>query len=330
VLFRSVLKGDGFGFTGSAKLDKTYNLVSADVDNLSLQKGDSLAIKLTRGRSGYGINARGSSFDVRGLINHFRDSYDKSGGFPDLALDAKIDHVVGFNNEVIDGTVLNLVSVGGVTQKVSFSGSLGGSQVSLDYAVAQKGITLNGQASDLGQLLSFTDIYTRVVGGTLSLTGQSEGTGPLMGALEFDNFDVRNEPAIQQALTNSTTTPDPSTVSTGSVHFGKMLANFQAADRAVAIEDAVLKGPLLGADFAGRYDARTTTITITGTYIPLYAINNLFGQIPIIGLIAGAGPREGLIGVTFKIDGPIDEPHVFINPLSAVAPGIFRKIFDFQ
>ena len=34
--------------------------------------------------------------------------------------------------------------------------------------------------------------------------------------------------------------------------------------------------------------------------------------------------------MTFKIDGPIGQPQVFFNPLSAVAPGIFRKIFEFQ
>ena len=109
-----------------------------------------------------------------------------------------------------------------------------------------------------------------------------------------------------------------------------MLAHFRAADRALAIEDAVLRGPQLGASFSGRYDARTTDVTVIGTYIPLFPLNNLFGQIPIIGLALGAGPREGLIGVTFKVEGPVSEPHVFINPLSAVAPGIFRKIFDFQ
>jgi Protein of unknown function len=322
------LKGDGFGLTGSAKLDKGYNLISADIDHLSLRKGDTLAIKLTRGRAGYGINARGSSFDIRGLIDHFRNSYERSGGFPDLALDAKIDHIVGFNNEVMDNVSLNLVSIGGVTQQVSLSGALGASDVSLEYAVGANGITLDGKSNDLGQLLSFTGIYARVSSGTVSLTGQSEGTGPLVGTLEFDNFDVLDEPAIQQALGNSTSDQQP--VGTGRVHFTKMAANFQAADRAVAIEDAVLRGPQLGAAFAGRYDARTASVTITGTYIPLYPINNFFGQIPIIGIIAGAGPREGLIGVTFKIDGPMAQPHVFINPLSAVAPGIFRKIFDFQ
>src|SRR5262249_23502015 len=166
--------GDGFGFTGSAKLDKGYNLISADIDHMSLRKGDSIAIKLIRGRAGYGINARGSSFDLRGLMVHFRDKYEQSGGFPHLALDPKIDHVVGFNNEVINNVSLSLVSVGGVTQKVSFIGTLADSQVGVDYIVSPKGITLNGQATDLGRFLRFTDLYQRVNGGALTITGQAD------------------------------------------------------------------------------------------------------------------------------------------------------------
>ncbi|MEJ0098137.1 MAG: hypothetical protein WDM84_09820 [Bauldia sp.] len=49
----------------------------------------------------------------------------------------------------------------------------------------------------------------------------------------------------------------------------------------------------------------------------------------MLGLALGGGASEGLIGVTFKIQGPITQPEVFFNPLSAVTPGIFRKIFEF-
>ena len=49
----------------------------------------------------------------------------------------------------------------------------------------------------------------------------------------------------------------------------------------------------------------------------------------------GAGGGEGggdggLIGVTFKLEGDADSPGVQINPLSAIAPGIFRSIFEFR
>jgi hypothetical protein len=65
-----------------------------------------------------------------------------------------------------------------------------------------------------------------------------------------------------------------------------------------------------------------------GTFVPLYGINNMFGQIPIVGLFLG-GSNEGLIGVTYEVVGPPDAPVLRVNPISAVAPGLLRKFFEF-
>ncbi len=326
-----VLKGDGFGLTGSAKLDSGFNLISADIDNLSLRKGDSLSLRLTRGKSGYGISARGAAFDLRGLIAHVRDRNEQAGGFPDIAIDARIDKLIGYNQEVISGASLTMVSVGGETQKVSFAGAMGGNKIALDYSVTANGTTLSGNAADGGRLLRFVDLYTRINGGVVVLNGQAGARGPIVGSMEIDNFDVINEPAMERVGVGKNAPGgardgfDP-----GRVHFDRMVARFNKTTRAVVIEEALLRGAAIGATFAGRYDLKDAAISLAGTYLPAYAFNNLFSRIPIVGLIAGGGFREGLIGVTFKIEGPIAEPRVFFNPLSAVAPGIFRKIFEFQ
>jgi hypothetical protein len=325
-----VLKGDGFGFTGSARLDSSSNLISADIENLMLRKGDSIAIRLTRGKSGYAISARGSSFDLRGLIAQVRDRNEQAGGFPDVAVDAKIDRLVGYNQEVITNAALNLVSIGGETQKISFSGNMSGSDISLDYAIGTNGTRLNGSADDGGRLLRFVDIYGRIAGGKVSLQGQGGRTGPMVGAMEIDDFDVIDEPAMARVGVGKNAPGggadgfDP-----GRVHFDRMVARFNKTSRALVIEEALLRGAAIGATFSGRYDVPSASISITGTYLPAYALNNLFSRLPVIGVLAGGGTREGLIGVTFKIEGPIAEPRVFFNPLSAVAPGIFRKIFEF-
>ena len=94
-----VLEGDGFGFSGSARLDESYNLVSADIGRMSLRPDDSISMKLTRGSTGYAITARGSSFDLRGVRSHVRDRNSQAGGFPDIAVDARIDRIIGFNGE---------------------------------------------------------------------------------------------------------------------------------------------------------------------------------------------------------------------------------------
>ncbi len=56
----------------------------------------------------------------------------------------------------------------------------------------------------------------------------------------------------------------------------------------------------------------------------------MFSHIPIIGLALGGGNNEGLFGLTFQVAGPTDHVTMQVNPLSAIAPGIFRKIFQFQ
>jgi hypothetical protein len=55
----------------------------------------------------------------------------------------------------------------------------------------------------------------------------------------------------------------------------------------------------------------------------------MFGQIPIVGLFLGGGSDEGLIGVTYEIVGTPSAPVLNVNPMSAMAPGVLRKIFDF-
>ena len=54
----------------------------------------------------------------------------------------------------------------------------------------------------------------------------------------------------------------------------------------------------------------------------------MFGQIPIVGLFLG-GSNEGLLGVTYEVVGPPGAPVLRVNPISAVAPGLLRKFFEF-
>jgi hypothetical protein len=177
------------------------------------------------------------------------------------------------------------------------------------------------------------DIYTRMSGGELRLVGRRNGpTGPLVGTFELADFEIINEPAMQKVVETKTSGPNPvpTGFNAGRVHFLRAVANFSKNGQTIAVSDALLRGPAVGATFGGRLDLTTSRIAITGTYLPAYQLNNFFGKIPILGLAFGGGASGGLIGVTFKVDGTLSQPRLFINPLSAVAPGIFRKIFEFQ
>jgi hypothetical protein len=56
----------------------------------------------------------------------------------------------------------------------------------------------------------------------------------------------------------------------------------------------------------------------------------MFGQIPFFGLLLGGGSNEGLIGVTYEVVGTPGQPVMRVNPISAIFPGVTRKIMEFN
>ena len=45
---------------------------------------------------------------------------------------------------------------------------------------------------------------------------------------------------------------------------------------------------------------------------------------------SGNGRDRGLIGITFRLTGKTSSPLLEVNPLSVIAPGVFRSIFEFR
>ena len=94
------------------------------------------------------------------------------------------------------------------------------------------------------------------------------------------------------------------------------------------MEDSQLRGPMLGASIRGKVDFKMRRVNLGGTYVPLQGLNSGLCEIPLFGPII-AGPKcEGISGMTFAIQGSMDRPQVIVNPLSMLAPGIFRDIFQ--
>lgn len=324
-----VFQGDGFGFTGTARLNHKDGLVSADIENFTLRPGDAMSFRLTAMDGGYAIKAHGASLDVRGVIAEVAQESGGGGEPTDLNVEADIGQATGFNGEILDGAKIAFVSSKGDPVRLSVAGNLRGNPISVDLSDTQKDAHLRANAPDAGDVLRFLNLYTRVGGGTLAIDAERQGPGgPFVGQMAITNFDILNEPAVKQAVSN---VPTRQTIDPARLHFERMAARFRLTGEAISIDEALLRGQAVGATFNGRVDLIRSQVTINGTYLPVYAFNNVFSRVPLIGLVLGGGNREGgLIGVTFRIEGPIDAPRVYFNPLSAVAPGIFRKIFEFR
>ena len=90
------------------------------------------------------------------------------------------------------------------------------------------------------------------------------------------------------------------------------------------IMDALITGDSLGGSGEGFIYTDKKQYDLVGTVIPAFGINNAFGR------LFGGGETGGMFGITFAVRGPLDKPNFQVNPLSALAPGAFRGLFEYR
>ena len=113
------------------------------------------------------------------------------------------------------------------------------------------------------------------------------------------------------------------------VEFDHLDVPFSVGHGQVVLGDSTINGPLLGARLNGKIDYNRQYVFLEGTYVPLYGLNSIPNSIPIIGdILSGGRSGDGLIGITFQVQGPMGHPQVMVNPLSMLTPGLLRQIWE--
>ncbi len=183
------------------------------------------------------------------------------------------------------------------------------------------------ETNDAGALFRFTDIYPRMVGGKIwiGMDPPTQDSAPQEGIVSVRDFAIRGEAALDRVVSGRTRWQRRNRV-----EFAQARADFARVPGRMSIRDGVVRGPVIGATIEGHIDYPATTSTCAARCVPLYGINNMFGQIPIVGLFLGGGSNEGLLGITYVVTGPPSNPRLQVNPLSAIAPGLLRKFFEFR
>jgi len=182
------------------------------------------------------------------------------------------------------------------------------------------------QTNDAGAFLRFTDMYTKVTGGQLSLALEPPTVEPSAkeGLINVRDFSIKGEASLDRVAAGG------STGTQNGVSFSALRAEFTRQNGQLKIRDGVVKGPMVGATIEGSIDTVANQVRMSGTFVPMYGLNNMFGQIPVLGLFLGNGNNEGLIGVTYEVVGTPSQPVLRVNPISAIFPGVTRKIMEFN
>lgn len=187
------------------------------------------------------------------------------------------------------------------------------------------------QSDDAGSVARAFDVYENAIGGKLYLEARIfddlEG-GPVEGFVQVDEFKVRNAPTLANLLAFASLTGIVDVLGGEGLPFQQLYMPFTLFSDVLTVKDARTAGTSLGVNASGTVNLATDQLDLRGTIVPIYAINTALGSIPIIGDILTGGEGGGIFAANYSVTGQLETPTITVNPLSALAPGIFRNIFS--
>ena len=334
------LGGKSFAIDGSVVLSGG-SLTSAAFGRVQLNRGDDVAVSVRRSAGNYAVKITGDSLDARPLIKQFMSDADtatRGTSGEAISVSATVKTLTGFNDERLSNLVLDYSAAGSRVNGLKVSAAAGsGAAISITDASGADGRALNMRSADAGAILRFLDIYPHMRGGAIALALTGGRSGALRGSVDARNFLIVDEPKLASIVSTPPAGDNRSLnqavkadIDASRVQFERGYAEIEKGTGYLKLAKGVLRGPLIGTTFQGTlYDANDR-MDMTGTFMPAYGINRIFGELPLVGALLGNGRDGGLIGVTYRLKGDVAKPDLHINPLSAIAPGIFRSIFEYR
>jgi len=337
------LTGDKVAIGGDIELGADSRFAAFHFPNFSINLISQLEVSGTvRPDKVLEVKAQGRFFDGR---DYFRSLFSigqitaKKLALPKttsgLDLTADIETILGASQTSLHAVHIHAERRQGLLTALKAGGTLDGGQkvsVSLDHKEGQPRFLL-ADTGDSGRAFGLIGLYQGLEGGyaQLKVNLDGEGAAEKTGTLWAKHFVLLGDPVVNQVL-NEAAPPGGGKRKKGnereSFDFDRLNVHFSIGDGQLVVHDMFIHGPVLGATLRGRIDYGRQTVQLGGTYIPLYGLNSMFGALPLFGPLLVGRSGEGLLGITFAIDGPLAKPDVLVNPVSVVAPGIFRQIFE--
>jgi hypothetical protein len=333
-----VIKGPGLSIKGAIKLDpKGKGMREAKFTEMRLSDQNIFAMTVKSGEGGVSVSLKGDSFDARPLIRSMFSSRPQ-GDQPaepnpePISISLNLDRVYANRDELITGVSGSLRARGSRLEQAEISGTfLSGQPVVFRVTPVDGGREMRINGRDGGAAIRAANLYSRVAGGQIefyALLSNDANSSVQKGRLILRNFEVRNEAALAEL--DARGRPKKNGPRKDIQSFTRLTLPFTSDAKFIRIGDSLVQGNELGASASGLIRKSDGVVDITGTIIPIYALNSFISNIPIAGDILTGGKGQGIIGVTFALGGNVDKPVFQMNPVSAVAPGILRKFFEYS
>jgi hypothetical protein len=287
-----------------------------------------------RAEGGWRVELKGLAFDASGLLADVDRSGAGGASDPPLVIDAAFDRLVLGPKREARNVKGQLYSDGRHWQAASLDATMfGGGKASLRFGEAAGDRSFRLATDDFGALLRLLGISENVAAGQLEVTGLVEDQGPrrvFRGKVQGADYRVVGAPLFAKLLSVASFSGVGALLSGEGIPFARLYGDFTLADGKLELRDMRAYGGAIGVTANGTVDLAGDALDISGTLVPAYTINSILGSIPLLGKVLVGSEGGGLFAANFRVAGPTANAAITVNPLSALAPGVLRKLFLFD
>ncbi len=201
----------------------------------------------------------------------------------------------------------------------------------VSYGPQGKNLKLFVSVEELGPLLQGLQLIDTIKGKKLIIEAErpiANANKPFKGTLFIDKLYIKDAPVFAQLLSLISLEGLLSQLKGKGLVFKDNEAQFQYKDQKIAIEKAKIMSSSIGITAKGYIDLKEKTLSLEGVLVPANFLNQIIGNVPILGHILTGGKGEGVFSISYSATGPLNNPKIRSNPLGLLAPNFLKNLFQ--
>ena len=343
------LTGPNLTANGTAQFDGNGALTVLSFPSVKMGALNDLSVTLTRTPSGDDYTLRGHSLDGSMIGRNGTTTPGASaaaGATPQadsmngpFRISARLDRFAMRDDVAIAPFNMDLSGIGNRPGTLTMSGALSKTApITAAIEPTAEGRKLTIAVGDAGLLMRGLFAFESMRGGKLTLTATLPGravdpdiTGPapdFSGKLDIDDFTMLHQAFLTRLFSAGSLTGMGDLMGGDGISIENLDVPFTSKNNVISVKNAVARGRAIGATADGYIDRPKGVVDLKGSLIPAYGLNSIISNIPLLGDVLASKKGEGIFGVTYVATGNAEQPKIDVNPLSALAPGILRRIFE--
>jgi hypothetical protein len=311
---------------GNIKLDKENKFSQANLTELTVRQWLNAAITIdSLGGNKTKVTVNSGTADLRNISftkgNKTGSSVTKSSS----PMDVTLDRLILADGIVLTGFRADLRNEKGL--KGTYSARINnGAKISGTIFPQENGTAAEVIATDAGNVLRSANLYSKGVGGDLRLIlVPLKEEGHYMGTFKIRKAKIKQDNILAGLLNGISVVGLVQELAGEGIVLEKVDGQFTLKPQGVEVRKTSAIGVSMGITLNGNYNSQTKGVNFEGVITPLYALNGTLER--VFGKLFGRQRGEGLFSFIYKVKGTSENPKISVNPLSVLAPGVFREIF---